>query len=60
MPFHFCPDELAAIMMSIPVLGGCIHWLRHKLRRTTCHKNQDCIPKCEHPIQEEVYDPLDP
>ena len=62
MPFHICPDEIFLFMMSLPFIGVAFHWLRHRLRRTKCHKNQDCIPKCEcdELKKEEIYDPLDP
>ena len=59
MPFHICPDEILMFMMALPFIGGAFHWLRHKLRRTKCREDQDCIPKCEHPVGE-VHDPLDP
>ena len=60
MPFHICPDEIIAFMMAMPFIGAAFHWLRHKWSRTRCHSNDTCIPKCEHLVTEEIYDPLDP
>ena len=62
MPFHICPDEIMMFMIALPFVGGAFHWLRHKLKKTKCHNDDTCIPKCDHPVVRdgEVYDPLDP
>jgi hypothetical protein len=30
MPFHFCQDELFAILAMLPFLGAAVRWLKHK------------------------------
>jgi hypothetical protein len=58
---HICPDEIVAFIMVLPFVGGVIHWVRHKLKRTKCRNDATCVPKCEHSVvKDELYDPLDP
>lgn len=51
-----------AVAMSLPFIGWILHWVRHKLGRTVCMRDETCVPKCEHPVvkDDEIYDPLDP
>jgi hypothetical protein len=37
MTMHFCQDELYALLMALPFLGGLVAWLKSKFHRK--HKN---------------------
>jgi len=60
MPFHFCIEEWLIIMGAIPIIKHLAHRTHHWYRQTRCQKDDTCIPRCDHPVVKEVYDPLDP
>jgi hypothetical protein len=61
MPFHFCTDELLAIMAMIPFIGfifAKMHVWWHKHFNHHCHKDSQCTElHAEHPTHDE-YDPF--